>query len=70
LAVDASGQPFLARRELKGAAAGFFSFDPLARAGGDRPDWTALRDRWEYSHVLRAGLAVLGLVLLVTAVVI
>lgn len=55
--------------ELTGAAAGFFAFDPLRRSGG-RPDWTALRDRWEYSHVLRAGLAMLGLVLLVTAVVI
>jgi hypothetical protein len=56
--------------ELKGAAAGFFSFDPLTRTGSGRPDWTALRDRWEYSHVLRAGLAVLGLALLVTAVAI
>jgi hypothetical protein len=55
--------------ELTGAAAGFFAFDPLRQTGG-RPDWTALRDRWEYSHVLRAGLAMLGLVLMVTAIVI
>jgi hypothetical protein len=55
--------------ELKGAGAGFFSFDPLKRDGPSHPpDWTALRDRWEYSHVVRAGLALLGLALLVAAV--
>jgi hypothetical protein len=32
-------------------------------------DWTALRDRWEYSHVARAALGVLSLVLLTTATV-
>jgi hypothetical protein len=31
-------------------------------------DWTALRDRWEYSHVARAGASMPGLILLVTAV--
>jgi hypothetical protein len=54
--------------ELEGASAGFFAFDPLRRAGGDRTDWTALRDRWEFSHVLRAALAMLALILLVAAV--
>jgi hypothetical protein len=55
--------------ELKGAGKGFFSMDPLRRSGSaENPDWTYLRDRWEYSHVLRAGLAMLGLILLVTAV--
>jgi len=33
-------------------------------------DWTALRDRWEYSHVVRAGLGLLSLTLLATAVAI
>lgn len=57
--------------ELKGAGAGFFSFDPLRRNAGSQPlDWTALRDRWEYSHVMRAGLALLALTLLVTSIVI
>jgi hypothetical protein len=33
-------------------------------------DWTALRDRWEWSHVARAALAVASLVALVVATVI
>ena len=55
--------------ELKGAGARFFAADPLQR-GGDAPaqDWTALRDRWEYSHVARAALALIALALLATAV--
>ena len=56
--------------ELNGAGVGFFAFDPLRRRpGSQRPDWIALRNRWEFSHVLRAGLALLALALLVTAVV-
>jgi hypothetical protein len=31
------------------------------------PDWTALRDRWEYSHVIRAGFAFLSMVAIVVA---
>jgi hypothetical protein len=54
--------------ELKGFGAGFFGFDPLKRGGSGTPDWTVLRDRWEYSHVLRAGLALLSLILLATAI--
>jgi hypothetical protein len=56
--------------ELKGAGRGFFAFDPLGRARGDTaPDWTELRDRWELSHIVRAGLSFLALALLVTAAV-
>jgi hypothetical protein len=48
---------------------GFFSFDPLGRSGNaSPPEWTALRDRWEYSHVIRAGLGLASLILLVAAV--
>jgi hypothetical protein len=38
--------------------------------GTDLPqrDWTELRDQWERSHMLRAVAAMLGLILLVTAV--
>jgi Domain of unknown function (DUF1772) len=55
--------------ELKRAGGRFFSFDPLGRSGEARaPEWTALRDRWEYSHVVRAAFALLGLALLATAV--
>lgn len=55
--------------ELARAGASFFSLDPLSRADETRRlEWTLLRDRWERSHVLRAGLGLLSLILLVTAV--
>lgn len=55
--------------KLEGFGSRFFSFDPLKRDADARtPDWTALRDRWEYSHVVRAGLGLLSLTLLATAV--
>lgn len=34
----------------------------------DLTDWTALRDRWEYSHAARAALALVSLIALVIAV--
>ena len=50
--------------ELKGAGKGFFSFG----AGRlDTADWTALRDRWEYSHVARALFALMAFICLATA---
>lgn len=55
--------------KLKGAGRGFFAFDPIHRqASTSSPDWRALRDRWEYSHVVRAGFGLIALALLVTAV--
>ena len=55
--------------ELKGAGAGFFAFDPLNRKGESREvEWTRLRDRWERSHVFRAGLGALSLILLVSSI--
>ncbi|MGH7368765.1 MAG: hypothetical protein ACREKQ_02100 [Candidatus Rokuibacteriota bacterium] len=43
-----------------------FSFAP--GRGPDRPaDWTDLRNRWEYSHVARAGLSAVSLIALVLA---
>ena len=54
---------------LQGAGAAFFLVDPLRRPGGTSdPDWTALRDQWEYAHLLRAGLGLISLTLLATAV--
>ncbi|WP_443136864.1 anthrone oxygenase family protein [Mesorhizobium sp. ORS 3428] len=35
-----------------------------------KEEWKALRDRWELSHVLRAGFAMLSLILLTTAIAI
>jgi len=60
---------WLKETKLEGAAAKFFSVDPMRRGGNEEspPDWTVLRDRWEYSHVARAALALLSLTLIVTA---
>jgi hypothetical protein len=61
---------WLEGEKLHRAGAGFFAFDPLAgsRVQIRADDWTTLRDRWEYSHVVRAGLASVGLTCLVTAI--
>jgi hypothetical protein len=46
----------------------FFGFDPLGRRRAmDSPDWTVLRYRWEFSHVVRGILGLVGLALLVVA---
>lgn len=56
--------------DLNRAGASFFSFG-LERGADIRvPDWTVLRDRWEYSHVVRAGFALLSLALLAMAIVV
>ncbi|AYG65544.1 MULTISPECIES: anthrone oxygenase family protein [unclassified Rhizobium] len=57
--------------KLKGMGAGFFSHDPFGGHKVDaavKPDWTTLRDRWEWSHAVRAALGLLAFILLVTAV--
>jgi hypothetical protein len=55
---------WLQAERLSRVGAGFFSFASASRRGRQsetRPeDWTKLRDRWEYSHVARAGLGALG----------
>ena len=48
--------------------AGFFAFDPAGRAHSRNFDWTKLRDRWEYSHIVRAGLAFVSFVCLLIAI--
>jgi hypothetical protein len=63
---------WLKGEKLSGLGSGFFSLG--AQSGRDRGsetravDWTALRNRWEYSHVARAGFAGLSFVALVVAV--
>lgn len=54
--------------QLKGLGARFFSVGAANQEGDAQADWTALRDRWEYSHVLRAVLGFISLALLATAV--
>jgi hypothetical protein len=48
--------------------AGTASAVPLQRSGDAPIDWTKLRDRWEFSHVVRAVLGLASLILLATAV--
>jgi hypothetical protein len=60
---------WLKNSDLKEITAAFFSFDPLSLAGRTgNLDWTRLRDRWELSHVVRAGFGLASLILLVTAI--
>lgn len=49
--------------DMKGAA--FFAF--ASKREGWNPDWTELRDRWEYSHLARAILTGIALLALVTS---
>jgi hypothetical protein len=56
---------WLKDEKLDGAGGTFFAAGSRRVEG----DWTALRDRWEWSHVARAGLAMLGFVALVVAAV-
>jgi hypothetical protein len=63
---------FWLRDEVLGSAGtDFFAAAPVRRAGsgGDTEvtDWTALRDRWEYSHVARAALGFVSFLALVVA---
>lgn len=52
---------WLEGEKLSSFGSGFFSFASAGRPGrrGETRavDWKDLRDRWEYSHVVRAGLA-------------
>ena len=51
---------------LSRVGSGFFSFAATTEQSGPLT-WTALRDRWEYSHVARAALAFVSLIALVIA---
>jgi hypothetical protein len=59
---------WLSGQKLGSAGAGFFSVSSGEAAGGGGGDWTALRDRWERSHVARAALSSMAFVALVIAV--
>jgi hypothetical protein len=61
---------WLENTEMEGAGKAFFGSDPLRRKTPrtGKPDWIALRDRWERSHLIRAVLAFASLGLLAVAV--
>ncbi|MGH9629945.1 MAG: DUF1772 domain-containing protein [Bryobacteraceae bacterium] len=64
---------WLKDQDLKGLGAKFFSSDPLKRGGvtdTGGENWKSFRDRWEYSHVLRAMLSVIALIALTVAIAI
>ena len=54
---------WLEKQELGGAGSTFFG----AGGGSEPTDFTAARDRWEYSHVARAACALVALALIATA---
>jgi Anthrone oxygenase len=63
-------QFWLEGEKLDKFSSGFFSFG-TKRSKLEKetpPDWTELRNRWEYSHVARAGLALVSLIALVIAI--
>ncbi|HEY1472077.1 MAG TPA: anthrone oxygenase family protein [Candidatus Acidoferrum sp.] len=66
IAIHPINKFWLQGKSLGAAGSRFFSFDPTSRKQ-DRSrqpyDWTRLRDRWELSHVARAVLALVSLVL-------
>lgn len=53
---------------LHGAARDFFATDPRRRSGDAEPDWIALRNRWELSHVVRAIFGLASLILIAAAI--
>ena len=55
--------------KMSGTGARFFGLSP-ASLSGQEPEWTGLRDQWEHSHLIRAALGVVGLLLLATSLVI
>lgn len=59
---------WLRETTLAAPAKRFFGTDQMDPTGGPPEDWSVLRDRWEWSHALRAVAAMLGLILLATAI--
>jgi hypothetical protein len=63
---------WLEKEKLGRLGSGFFSLGSSGEATHTDPErsiaWTELRDRWEYSHVARAGLGFAGFVALAIAI--
>jgi hypothetical protein len=56
--------------KMKRTGTRFFGLSPAPRRGGQEPEWTELRDQWERSHLIRAVLGVVGLLLLTISLVV
>jgi len=64
-------QFWIAGENLDRFSAAYFSFGAKRSGLQDKaapPDWKEQRDRWEYSHVARAGFALSSLIALVIAI--
>ena len=62
---------WLKNEQLSAAGSKFFSIDRTKQSPereSANPDWTQLRNWWEYSHIARAALSGIALVALVTAI--
>jgi hypothetical protein len=55
--------------ELKGFGRRFFGLGKVAQPDPSRADWTDFRNRWEYSHAIRAALGLTSFALLVLSLV-
>jgi hypothetical protein len=53
--------------KLNRFSANYFGFGANPLTTAHRPIWTQVRDRWEYSHVARAGCAAVSFIALVIA---
>jgi hypothetical protein len=54
--------------KLGNVGGSFFALDPGGQSGASRDvDWTKFRDRWEYSHLIRAGSGFVSFVALILA---
>lgn len=66
LLIHPVNQFWLEGENLSRFSAGFFSFGVNQTQQNKRAiDWTDLRNQWEYSHVIRAGFALISLVAIV-----
>jgi len=61
-------QFWLEGENLSGFSAGFFSLRANRSHQTHPTNWTDLRNQWEYSHVIRAGFALVSLVAIVIAI--
>jgi hypothetical protein len=64
---------WIRNQSLSGLGARFFSVDrrkqsPEVEVRNDNEGWKRFRDRWEYSHVIRAVLSAIALIAVVVAV--
>lgn len=54
--------------KVEGLGARFFQVDPFGDTRSSRDsNWVRLRDRWEFSHIVRAGFGMVALVCLAAA---